>query len=119
MKFLFPRCAGLILATLVLETTIAIHAAPPIELLSDLAEWKDVTPFKPAAMTFERTTGGTPPLRLKIKSGGDRRDVGGWVRALPRMEKARRYRLEAAFTVEGIEAPQRHVFGLLTGNGRE
>lgn len=62
---------------------------------------------------------GQSPLRLKIASGGSARDVAGWARKLPRLEQGRRYRLEAAFTVEGIEAPQRHVLGLITNNGRE
>jgi predicted amidohydrolase len=97
-------------------------AAAPTSLLTNLADWKTVTPFKPAALTFEPTTSrlaGTPPLRLKIASGGNARDVGGWVRTLPKMEPGRRYRLEASFTVDGIAAPQRHVVGLIANHGRE
>jgi predicted amidohydrolase len=109
-------------AVALLATTSVSLLAAPTDLLSSASDWKIVTPFKPAAMTFEPTTSvmqSTPPLRLKITSGGSARDVGGWVRTLPKLDKGRRYRFEVAFTVAGIDHPQRHVLGLVTNNGRE
>jgi predicted amidohydrolase len=82
-------------------------------LLADSGAWRVATPFKPVGLKFESSPA------LKISSHGKAGDIGGWMRPLAALAKGRRYRFEAAFSVEGIAAPQRHVWALVTNGGRE
>jgi predicted amidohydrolase len=92
--------------------------AAPTNLLTTSADWKVATPFKSVGLKFTAEDKNPAP-QLSITAGGNARDIGGWVRPLPNIEKGRRYHLEAAFTVAGIDHPQRHVWAFVTTGNRE
>ena len=97
----------------------AASAGEKIALLTRATDWKVATPFKPAGLRFNASSPTEGRTLLTISSHGDSHDIGGWVRALPKLQKGNRYHLEAVFTITGIDAPQRHVWAFVTTGGRE
>ena len=82
------------------------------DLLTNLNDWSAWSPRSETEPRFDMEAGDTPAL--VIEATGSPVVCGCWQRSLPSIESGRRYRVEASFTVEGVENPWLHVMALIT-----
>ena len=89
---------------------------PFTDLMSNIKAWASRVPREALRPVFQVDPHGGPSERpaLTISGTGSEQNCGCWQLPLPALVSGRRYRIEALFKTEGIDAPGKSVRAILT-----